>query len=70
MEGVLNEHDRFVDERGVTRWQKRVPFVRMKLVERGLLDGDAPRGIWQLTDAGRDSLAERAAVGVAGETTE
>jgi hypothetical protein len=70
MEGVLNEHDRVADERGVARWQKRVPFVRLKLVERGLLDGDAPRGIWQLTDAGREALAQTAAGASARETTE
>jgi hypothetical protein len=57
MDQRLNEHDRFSDEKGVARWEKRVPFVRLKLVERGLLDSDAPRGIWRLTDAGREALS-------------
>lgn len=61
MEPILNEHDRFTDDKGVARWEKRVPFVRLRLVERGLLAGDAPRGIWQLTDQGRAALAETAA---------
>ena len=50
---VLNEHDRFTDDEGVSRWEKRVPFVRMRLVERGLLSKDAPRGVWEITDDGR-----------------
>ena len=61
MEASLNEHDRFIDDKGVARWEKRVPFVRLRLVERGLLAGDSPRGIWQLTHAGRSLLAEHAA---------
>lgn len=59
MESVLNEHDRFTDSKGVARWEKRVPFVRLRLVKRGLLDKDAPRGIWQLTDKGREALEQR-----------
>jgi hypothetical protein len=59
MEGTLNEHDRFEDEHGVARWEKRVPFVRLRLVERGLLDNDAPRGMWRITDAGRETLTKR-----------
>lgn len=57
MADALNEHDRFRDDKGVARWEKRVPFVRLKLVERGLLDKDAPRGVWRLTESGRNSLA-------------
>jgi Mrr N-terminal domain len=59
MKDVLNEEDLFTDEKGVARWEKRVPFVRLRLVERGLLDNDAPRGMWRITDAGRDHLETR-----------
>ncbi len=59
MDARLNEHDRFEDDKGVARWEKRVPFVRMRLVERGLLSKDAPRGSWKITDAGREWLASR-----------
>jgi hypothetical protein len=54
MREVLNEHDQFVDEAGVSRWEKRVPFVRMRLVERGMLSKQAPRGVWEITDQGRE----------------
>lgn len=42
---------------GAVRWQSRLQFVRLRLIERGYLDKDAPRGIWSLTDQGRASLA-------------
>lgn len=38
---------------GVVRWENRVQFVRLRLVEQGLLAKDSPRGTWKLTDAGR-----------------
>lgn len=57
MAGVLNEEDRFEDDQGVARWQKRVPFVRLKLVERGLMRRDSARGVWAISDAGRRRLA-------------
>jgi hypothetical protein len=43
---------------GVIRWQNRVQFVRLRLVEEGLLSKDTPRGVWALTDAGRARAAE------------
>jgi hypothetical protein len=38
------------------RWENRVAFTRLRLVERGLLEKDSPRGIWEITDAGREHL--------------
>jgi hypothetical protein len=43
---------------GAIRWQSRLQFVRLRLIERGYLDRDAPRGIWGITDAGRKALDE------------
>lgn len=51
-------NDRFTDldrealETGEPRWQSRAQFARLRLVKDGLLDGDAPRGIWALTAKG------------------
>lgn len=61
MSDVLNEHDLLEDEQKVARWEKRVPFVRLRLVEHGLLDSDAPRGVWRITSNGRRLLKERRA---------
>jgi hypothetical protein len=45
---------------GDVRWKNRAAFVRLRLVEHGELDSDAPRGTWEITDKGRKRLrAER-----------
>jgi Mrr N-terminal domain len=43
---------------GGVRWQSRLQFVRLRLVERGLLERDAPRGIWAISGEGRQALEE------------
>lgn len=43
---------------GGVRWQSRLQFVRLRLIERGYLDREAPRGIWGITDEGRAFLAK------------
>lgn len=43
---------------GGIRWQSRLQFVRIRLIERGYLDKDAPRGVWAITDAGRAALKD------------
>lgn len=41
---------------GAVRWHNRTQFVRLRLVEEGLIAKDSPRGIWALTDSGRDRV--------------
>lgn len=41
---------------GSVRWQSRLQFVRLRLIQRGYLDRDTPRGIWGITDQGRSAL--------------
>jgi len=43
---------------GGIRWHSRLQFVRLRLIERGELDREAPRGVWRITDAGRKALAD------------
>jgi hypothetical protein len=38
---------------GELRWRNRAQFARFNLVRKGDLASDSPRGIWELTDAGR-----------------
>lgn len=38
------------------RWRNNVMWARNDLVRLGLLRADSPRGIWEITDAGRDFL--------------
>jgi hypothetical protein len=40
---------------GGVRWHSRLQFVRLRLVERGEMDREAPRGIWRITEAGRQA---------------
>jgi len=42
---------------GGYRWQKRIQFTRLRLVERGLVKKNSPRGVWEITDDGREALA-------------
>ncbi len=42
----------------VTRWHNGAHWARLKMVEQGLLRRDAPYGIWEITDAGRQYLAK------------
>jgi hypothetical protein len=42
---------------GVVRWENRVHFTRLRLIERGLLKKDSPRGVWEISDKG-DALVK------------
>lgn len=41
---------------GDIRWRNRAQFVRLRLIERGDMQKDSPRGLWEITDQGRDRL--------------
>lgn len=42
---------------GGVRWQSRAQTVRMKLIKDGQLKSDSPRGVWEISDAGRARLS-------------
>ncbi len=58
LDGKLTATDRERLASGAIRWENRVQFVRLRLVEEGLLARESPRGVWALTDAGRARLVE------------
>lgn len=58
LESRLSPADRETLPSGIVRWQNRVQFVRLRLVEEGLLSKDSPRGVWALTTAGQARAAE------------
>jgi Mrr restriction endonuclease-like protein len=41
---------------GDIRWRNRAQFVRLRLIERGDMQKGSPRGLWEITDQGRDRL--------------
>jgi hypothetical protein len=54
----LTDADREELESGGIRWQSRIQFARLRLVDRGLISKDAPRGTWAITPDGIKALEE------------
>jgi hypothetical protein len=42
---------------GGVRWENRVQFARLRLVEGGLIEKESPKGTWELTAIGRSKAA-------------
>lgn len=61
MRGVLKPVDYDHLRSGEIRWRKTANFARNSMAnKKGLLKSNSPRGIWEITDAGRKYLAEKA----------
>lgn len=56
LEGRITDQDRERLAMGELRWRNRARFARLRMIERGLLSGESHRGVWEITDAGRDYL--------------
>ena len=60
VEAALTERLTAVDrgplQSGEIRWENRLGFVRLRLIERGHLRSGSRRGLWELTDAGIEEL--------------
>lgn len=59
MRSLLRPGDNERNRDGVIKWVKAVQFRRLKMVHEGLIAGNSPRGIWEITDKGRQWLAAR-----------
>jgi hypothetical protein len=57
--GKLMDLDKRSLQDGSIRWQKRAAFVRLRLVQRGDLVKDSPRGTWEISRQGRTRLLAR-----------
>lgn len=57
----LTDLDREKLDSGDVRWRNRVQFTRLTLKQLGLIAPNSPRGIWEITDAGRSYLHSRVA---------
>lgn len=42
---------------GDVRWRNRAQFVRLRLIEAGDLVKDSPRGVWEISEKGRQRLS-------------
>lgn len=58
--GKLTELDKQPLKSGDIRWENRAAFVRLRLVERGELVKQSPRGTWEISDKGRERLRSEA----------
>lgn len=53
----LSAADRIRLQNTEERWRNRLRFCRRRMLERGYVRSDSPRGIWELTEAGREHLS-------------
>lgn len=53
----LTERDRDKLEMGEVRWMNRARFARLRMKELGLISNESPRGIWEITEKGREYMA-------------
>ena len=59
MQGVLTADDQEMLPSGVeVRWKNRVAWQRENMKRLGMLRGDSPQGIWEITETGRQWLAD------------
>ncbi len=57
MKGILTSADYGkLPKSGWTRWRNRVAWQASNMRAQGLMKNDSPRGIWEISDAGRQWL--------------
>lgn len=54
--GQLTPTDLETLDSGVVRWHNRAQFVRFELVRLGYMKNDSPRGVWEISDNGKQRL--------------
>ncbi|MFN8161721.1 MAG: winged helix-turn-helix domain-containing protein [Solirubrobacterales bacterium] len=59
LNGRLTEVDRETLDSGQIRWRNRAQFVRLRLVQRGDMVKDSPRGMWSITKQGEQRAGEK-----------
>jgi len=58
MGDLLAERDRERLKSGEVRWRNRARFARLRMKERGLISDSSRRGVWAITDLGREFLRQ------------
>jgi uncharacterized protein YukE len=61
MNSVLNQYDREPLASGPVRWKNTAQWCRNTLVQEGLMKSNSPRGVWEISDAGRKWLLHEGA---------
>ncbi len=62
MKGVLTQvdYEALVSDTEMLRWRNTAQWARYTMVKEGLLKSNSPRGIWEITEAGRMALTKGA----------
>ena len=50
------DHERLPSDPRITRWKNTAQCCRLLMVQEGLLEGNSPRGVWEITKRGRAAL--------------
>lgn len=58
MKDHLKPGDNKTNRDGMLKWEKAVHFQRLEMVHQGLLKRNSPRGLWEITDNGRQWLSQ------------
>jgi hypothetical protein len=58
MGDMFTKKDREQISSGAIRWRNRARFARLRMKERNLLSGTSQHGVWEITDEGREYLAQ------------
>ncbi len=61
MADKLTKLDEAKLDSGDIRWRNRVQFTRLTLKNQGYVSADTPRGVWTITDKGRDLVKNQGA---------
>lgn len=58
MKAILNDYDRqpLPSHPHEVRWRNTAQWCRNSMVQEGLLKADSPRGIWEISDKGKEAL--------------
>ncbi len=61
MQGILKkvDYEPLASDQDMPRWRNTAQWARNSMVKDGLLKGDSPRGIWEISHAGRAWLAQQ-----------
>ena len=54
----LTTLDKEIVQSGAARWRNRVQFARLRLIERGFLKKNSPRGLWEITKEGENYISK------------
>lgn len=61
MKGILRkvDYEPLASDQDMPRWRNTAQWARNTMVKEGLLKADSPRGMWEISDSGRQWLSKQ-----------